>query len=78
VIDALNSEMAVDAARHRIGRVADSFRRLSGELKVRHLEIRRRALRGVLAPQGTVLVVAGRSSPGICSGACVLLRRRRL
>jgi len=45
----MSSDMAVDAARHRISAIADCCRRLSGELKARHPEIRWRALSGLPA-----------------------------
>ena len=43
----MRNDMAVDAAKHRLGEIADSCGRLSGELKARHPDIRWRALSGL-------------------------------
>jgi len=54
----MSNDMAVDAVKLRLGEIADSCRRLSGELKARHPEIRWRALSG--------LPVAVRHGPAGC------------
>jgi len=54
----MRNDMAVDAAKHRLGEIADSCGRLSGELKARHPDIRWRALSG--------LPVAARHGPRGC------------
>jgi predicted nucleotidyltransferase/uncharacterized protein with HEPN domain len=54
----MGNPMAVDAATHRLGEIADACRRLSPDLKARHPEIRWRAL--------TNLTVATRHGPRGC------------
>jgi hypothetical protein len=54
----MRNDMAVDAAKHRLGEIADSCKRLSAGLKARHPDIRWRALGG--------LPVAARHGPRGC------------
>jgi len=54
----MRNEMAVDAAKHRLGEIADACRRLSPGLKARHPDIRWRAMSG--------LPVATRHGPRGC------------
>jgi len=54
----MRNDMAVDAAKHRLGEIANSCKRLSAGLKARHPDIRWRALGG--------LPVAARHGPRGC------------
>ena len=54
----MHNDMAVDAAKHRLGEIADSCKRLSAGLKARHPDIRWQALGG--------LPVAARHGPRGC------------
>jgi uncharacterized protein with HEPN domain len=64
----MRSEMAVDAAKHRLAEIADACARLSNDLKTRNPEIRWRALGGMPAvtrhgPRGCWELITRHISP---------------